>query len=98
MDEQEYRRKYTNLRILKSVQDYLKSDTDSPTALYPLRVPDDLLYQVVREKGSEAADKLLHHIFKMGLTAWSEKLYNEAFGSEKNLEAFIELVKKRTKE
>ncbi|MBW1862244.1 MAG: hypothetical protein JRJ02_07705 [Deltaproteobacteria bacterium] len=97
MDEEEYNRKYMNLRILKSVQEYLKSETDSPTAVYPINVPDDLLYQVLRLHGSENVDKLIHHIFKLGLTFWSEKLYNEIFGSQESLEAFIDLVKKKTK-
>jgi hypothetical protein len=46
----------------------------------------------------ESADRLIHKIFKMGLTRWSEKLYNEVFGSEENLQEFIELVKERSKE
>ena len=98
MDQEEYNRKYMNLRILKSVQEYLKSETDSPTAVYPINVPDDLPYQVLRLHGSENVDKLIHHIFKLGLTFWSEKLYNEIFGSQESLEAFIALVKKKTKE
>jgi hypothetical protein len=34
----------------------------------------------------------------MGLTRWSEKLYSDVFGSEENLQEFIELVKERSKE
>lgn len=98
MDEEEYRKKYVNLRILKSIQEYLKSGSDSPTAVYPIRVPDDLLYQAARLQGAESADKLIHKIFKMGLTIWSEKLYNEVFGSEESLEEFIEIVKERNEE
>ncbi len=98
MDETEFQRKYFNLRVLKSVQEYLKSDTNSSTAIYPIRVPDDLLYQLVKLQGAENADKTIHHIFKLGLTIWSEKLYNEAFGSQESLESFIELVKERMKE
>ena len=98
MDREEYDRKYINLRILKSIQEYLKSENDSPTAVYPIKVPDDLLYQVVRLQGADSADRLIHHIFEMGLTIWSEKLYSEVFGSEQSLEEFIELVKKRNKE
>ena len=98
MDEEEYQEKYVNLRILKSVQEFLKTGGDSQSAIYPIRVPDDLLYQVVKQQGSESADKLIHRIFKMGLTIWSETLYKEAFGSQENLEEFIELVKRRTKE
>ena len=97
MEEDEYQQKYVNLRILKSVQEYLKSREDSSTALYPINVPDDLLYQVIKEHGADNADKLVHHIFEMGLAIWSEKLYHEVFGSRENLESFIELVKRRTK-
>ena len=96
MDEREYNKKYINLRILKSVQEYMKTDSASESAVYPMRIPDDLLYQVVRKHGPEKADKLLHHIFKLGLSSWSEELFNEIFGSQENLEAFIQVVKKRT--
>ena len=68
-------KKYVNLRILKSVQEYPKSENDSWTAVYPIKVPDDLLYQAARLQGPESADKLIRRIFKMGLTVWSEKLY-----------------------
>jgi hypothetical protein len=98
MDEKEYKKKYFNLRVLKSVQEYLRQDSTSPTAVYPIRVPDDLLYQVLKLQGPEKIDKLIHHIFKVGLNIWSEQLYNDVFGSEENLEEFIELVKKRSKE
>ncbi len=98
MDEEEYKTKYVNLRILKSIQEYLKLEESPPTALYPIRVPDDLLYQVVKLQGTEKADELIHHIFELGLKIWSEKLYHEAFGSQKDLEEFIELVKRRTKD
>ncbi len=97
MDEEEYKSKYVNLRILKSIQEYLKTEDGPPTAIYPINVPDDLLYQVVKLQGSESADKLIHHIFELGLKIWSEKLYHEAFGSQEDLEEFIELVKRRTK-
>jgi hypothetical protein len=53
---------------------------------------------VVKAQGTENADQLIHHIFELGLKIWSEKLYHEAFGSQENLEEFIELVKSRTKE
>ena len=98
MDEEEYKRKYANLRVLKSVQDYLKTDSTTPNAVYPIRVPDDLLYQVLKLQGAENADKLVHHIFKLGLTFWSKKLFNDEFGSEQSLENFIKLVKKRNSE
>lgn len=98
MDEEEYSKKYAMLRILKSVQEYLKPGGDPHTAIYPITVPDDLLYQVLKLEGADSADKLIHKIFEMGLTAWSEKVYNDAFGSQDNLQRFIELVKKRNKE
>jgi len=98
MDEAEYKKKYVNLRILKSVQEYLKSEGSSQTSVYPIKVPDDLLYQVLKLQGAEEADNLIHHIFKTGLQAWSERLYNEVFGSEENLQEFIEMVKGRRKE
>lgn len=100
MEEEEYKIKYANLRILKSIQEYLKAEGegDSQTALFPIRVPDDLLCQVVQLQGTESADELIHQIFRLGLTIWSEKLYQGVFGSQENLEAFIELVKERTRE
>jgi hypothetical protein len=98
VDEEEYKRKYVNLRVLKSVQDYLKTDSTTPNAVYPISVPEDLLYQVLKLQGPENADKLVHHIFKLGLTFWSEKLFNVEFGSEQSLENFIELLKKRSSE
>ena len=97
MDDEEYKEKYVNLRILKSVQEYLKSGGDSQTEIYPIRVPDDLLYQVVKQHGTESVDNLIHRIFEMGLKIWSETLYQEVFGSQENLEDFIKLVKKRVK-
>ncbi len=98
MDQEEYNRKYVNLRILKSIQEYLSSDSDMPTAVYPIKVPDDLLYQVTGLEGAESTDKLIHHIFRLGLTLWSDKLYNDEFGSQQSLEEFIQLVKKRNQE
>ena len=98
MDEEEYKNKYVNLRILKSIQEYLKLGGDSSTALYPIEIPEDFLYQAARLQGAENADRLIHEVFELGLTLWSEKLYHDVFGSEENLEAFIELVKKRSRE
>ena len=98
MDKTEYKGKYINLRFLKSIQDYLKKNgSTSSTAVYPIKVPDELLYQVLKLEGPENADKLIHDIFELGLTLWSEQLYDDVFGSEQNLEEFIELVKKRNK-
>ena len=98
MDEEEYKWKYVNLRVLKSVQDFLKTESTSTTAVYPINVPDDLLYQVLKMQGPEKVDELIHHIFRLGLTLWSEKLYNDVFGSPQSLEEFVELVKKRNRE
>lgn len=98
MDEEEYNNKYVNLRILKSAQEYLKSEDESSTSVYPIKVPDDLLMQVLKYQGPKGADDLIHHIFKMGLTLWSERLFNDAFGSSAALSSFIDVVKKRNKE
>jgi hypothetical protein len=68
MDEEEYKKKYVYLSVLKSVQEYLKEKSPPSTALHPISVPDDLLYQVLRFQGAEKADKLIHYIFKLGLT------------------------------
>ena len=98
MDEEEYSIKYANLRILKSIQEYLKSDSEFSTAVYPINIPDDLLLQVVKFQGAKSADKLIHQIFKIGLSTWSEKLYRDIFGSQGNLEDFIQVVKDRNTE
>jgi hypothetical protein len=97
MDQQEYDKKYANLRILKSVQQYLKDEEAASTSVYPVTVPKDLLYQVLRREGPEKVDELVHRIFKLGLRNWSDHLYERVFGSEESLEEFIELVKKRNK-
>ena len=98
MDEEEFQKKYFHLRILKSVQEYLKADTNAAAAVYPVRVPEALLYQLVKTEGPESADQMIHKIFKAGLTAWSEKMYQEVFGSQENLETFIELLKKKNRD
>jgi hypothetical protein len=97
MDEEEYTNKYVNLRILKSIQEYLKTPENKHTAVYPIKIPDDLLYQLLKLKGAQGADGVIHQIFRLGLSIWSEKLYNTVFGSQRNLEDFIELVKRRNK-
>lgn len=98
MDEKEYNKKYTNLMILKSVQDYLKSDSGSSSSVYPIKVPDELLIRILKVDGPEGADRLIHHIFKLGLTLWNEKLYDDEFGSTDALNDFIKLVKRRAKD
>jgi hypothetical protein len=98
MDEEEFQKKYFHLRILKNIQEYLKADTNAAAAVYPVRVPEDLLYHFAKTEGPERADEVIHKIFKTGLSAWSEKMYQEVFGSQENLETFIELLKKKSKE
>jgi len=98
MDEEEYTNKYVNLKILKSIQEYLKSDDNDHTAVYPIRVPDELIYQTLKSKGAKNADTIIHHIFKLGLSIWSEKVYSTVFGSHQSLEEFVEIVKKQNKE
>jgi hypothetical protein len=97
MEEEEYQRKYVSLRILKGIQEYLKSDEDISTALHPIRLPNELLYQLLKQRGAEEADNLIHTIFRMGLKAWSELLYAQEFGSEERLTAFIHLVRERNR-
>jgi len=97
MDQEEFDRKYVNLRVLKSIQEYTKSEGASSAAVYPIRVPEDLLYQVLKLQGPENVDKLIHHIFRLGLDIWSEEFFTEAFGSQKSLEQFIDTVRKRHK-
>ncbi|MDQ1336141.1 MAG: hypothetical protein QG552_3091 [Thermodesulfobacteriota bacterium] len=97
MDQEEYDRKYVNLKVLKSIQEYSKTEGASSAAVYPIRVPEELLYQVLKLQGPDNADKLIHHIFRLGLDSWSDEFFTEAFGSQENLEQFIELVRKRTK-
>jgi len=97
MDEIEYKKKYSNLRILKSIQEYLKSDNDAPISVYPIKVPDDLLLQSLKTQGAENADALINYIFKLGLTIWSEKLYQDEFGTTSALSSFIDVVKERNK-
>jgi hypothetical protein len=97
MDDEEYTNKYVNLRILKSIQEYLKEPENQNAAVYPIKIPDDLLYQLLKLKGAQGADGVIHQIFRLGLSLWSEKLYSTVFGSQQNLENFIELVKRRNK-
>ena len=83
--------------ILKSVQDYLKTDSNSSDSVYPVKVPDDLFIQVLRLDGPEGLDRIIHHIFKLGLTLWNEKLYDNEFGSPAALNKFIDMVRRREK-
>jgi hypothetical protein len=97
MDEEEFQRKFINLRILKSIQEYLKSNKSDSTAVYPISVPDDLLYQITKLQGPAGVDTLIHHIFTLGLNIWSDRLFEDVFGSQENLEEFIRLVKEQNK-
>ena len=97
MEKEEYKKKYLNLKILKSIQEYLKSDDNDHTTVFPIRVPDELIYQTLKTKGAKNTDTIIHHIFKLGLSMWSEKQYNTVFGSHQSLEEFIELVKNQNK-
>ena len=97
MEDEEYTKKYINLRILKSIQEYFSSESEAPSALYPIKVPNDLLYQVTRLQGAEKVDNLIHHIFGLGLKIWSDNLFNDVFGSNQSLEEFVELVKERNR-
>jgi len=96
MDKDEFTNKYLNLKILKGVQEYLKEEESASTAVYPIKVPDELLYQTLKQKGPQGADNVIHYIFKLGLGIWSENLYNTTFGSQQSLEDFISLLKKET--
>jgi len=98
VNEEEYKTKYLTVIALKSIQEYLKAGSRSETAVYPIKVPDDLLYHMVKMKGPEEADKLIDYIFRLGLRLWSEKKYSEVFGSSEQLEEFIDLVKNRNRE
>lgn len=97
MDEREFQKKYSDLRILKGIQEYLKSETDTGTAVYPIRIPQELLYQLLRSHGAEDADQVIHQIFKIGLSVWSEHLFSTTFGNERSLKEFIELVRERNR-
>ncbi|NCO59546.1 MAG: hypothetical protein COZ70_15245 [Deltaproteobacteria bacterium CG_4_8_14_3_um_filter_51_11] len=95
MDEQEFQKKYVDLRMLKSIQEFLKTDTDARAAVYPIKVPEDLLYQLLRSQGAEDTDNVIHHIFKLGLNVWSEQLFSSTFGNEQSLKEFIKILKAR---
>lgn len=97
MDKEEYNTKYINLRVLKSIQEYLKSGNNSQTSVYPISVPEDMLLQILKLQGAQGADQLIHHIFKLGLKIWSEELFQETFGSTDSLKRFVNLVKKQNK-
>lgn len=97
MDQEEFDRNYVNLKVLKSIQEYTKSEGASSAAVYPIRVPEELLYQVLKLQGPDNADKLIHHIFRLGLDIWSDEFFTEAFGTKEKLEEFIKLVRKRNR-
>ena len=94
MDEREYRLKYASLRILKSIQEYLKeSDPEAePITLYPIRVPRKLILHIMRLHSAEELDQLMHDIFWTGIENWGEALYVSVFGTTEKLESFIKRV------
>jgi hypothetical protein len=94
MDDKEYQLKYASLRILKSIQEYLKTDDSDaePIALYPIRVPRDLLSHIMRLHSAEELDQLMHSIFSRGIENWAEALYLSVFGTTKALENFIKRI------
>jgi len=85
MDKKEHDLKYASLKILKSVQEYLKAEDPEDAALYPIKVPGDLLAQFVSLHGTDDTDKVIHAIFRLGLSLWADKLYQEVFGSTQRL-------------
>ncbi len=95
MNDEEYNKKLSDLAVLKSIQEYQNSDSVRGAALYPIRVPDNLLYEALKSHGPENTDNLIHHIFRLGLDLWSEEFFNNAFGTKQHLEKFIELLKDR---
>jgi hypothetical protein len=97
MDEEEYQKKYVPLRILKSIQEYLKDGDLTGTAVYPINVPNDLILQILEHQGSKPVDDLIHEIFRIGLRIWAENLFMEVFGSTTDLESFLEEVKSRNR-
>jgi hypothetical protein len=93
-DEKEYSLKYAGMRILKSIQEYLKIEDPGEAALYPIKVPSELLYQITNLQSPEESDRVVHAIFRLGLKVWADKFFEEVFGSAKELEGFIEVMKK----
>ena len=90
---QEQDLKYVSMRILKSIQEYLKAEDPGEAALYPIKVPGELVYHIAKLQSPEDVDRLIHNIFRHGLKLWADKLFEEAFGSAKELESFIDLIK-----
>ncbi len=84
-----------SLKILKGIHEYLKTGGDTETAVYPIRVPEDLVYQMLRLQGAQNVDSLIHSIFRIGLSLWSEELYLQVFGSEQKLEEFVDELRKK---
>jgi hypothetical protein len=89
---QEHHLKYVSMRILKSIQEYLKAEDPGAADVYPIKVPSELLYHIAKIQGTEQVDRLVHSIFRHGLRLWADKLFEEVFGSTKELEGFIDLI------
>ncbi len=94
MDQQEYNLKYVSMRILKSIQEYLKAEEPGNGASYTIKVPDELLYYIAKMQSRDEADRIIYAIFRQGLKLWADKLFDEVFGSGKKLESFIDLIQK----
>jgi hypothetical protein len=92
LETEDYGRKHFALRILKSIQEYLKSGNHGNSAVYPINVPNDLLVLVLKHHGTEFADELINEIFRIGVKAWAEEFYLEVFEGPENLESFVEEV------
>ena len=95
MDEREYDFKVANLRIIKTIKEYLKTDGSPAAAVYPIVLPEEFLYRILQLQGVESTDQVINHIFKLGLSLWSDSLYHSVFGSERGLIEFIKAVNRR---
>jgi hypothetical protein len=93
MKEEDWYRKYSALKILKSIQEYLKSGNHNNHAVYPINVPNELLAEVLKHQGPEWTDELINDVFRIGLKTWAEEFYLEVFERPENLERFVGEVK-----
>ena len=93
MERKEFDLKYATLKILKSVQEYLKRKDAEDAAVFPIKVPSGLLAQLISLHGTEDADEVIHAIFRLGLSLWADKLYQEVFENTDSLQDFIRGLK-----
>jgi len=54
----------------------------------------ELLYHIAELRSTEEADRVVHTLFRLGLKLWADKFFEEVFGSAKELEGFIGIMKK----